>query len=253
VIATDYACLLADHDALDALARRHGVRILHDAAHAIGSRHRGRMIGGFSDIAIFSFDPVKTFTCIDGGAVVVRTSQEHARLCEMRLVGMGQPSETLYRNERAWTYDVRALGFRYHMANLHAAIGLAQLRKADRIARTRRETCRAYNEAFASLASHGVRTPATGFDDVVPFLYYLRVPADRRDALRTHLRERGVDTGIHWQPGHWFTLLREARRGDLSVTERVGREILSIPLHSSMPASWRERVIEAVASFFEGR
>jgi dTDP-4-amino-4,6-dideoxygalactose transaminase len=244
--------MLADHDALDRLALRHDLRIVHDAAHAIGSRWKGKMIGSFSDIAIFSFDPVKTFTCIDGGALVLRTEQEHARVCEMRLVGMGQPSETLYKNERAWTYDVRALGFRYHLANLHAAIGLAQLGKVDRIARTRRDTCRAYNEAFAGLASHGVRTPATDFDDVVPFLYYIRVPADRRGALREHLRERGVDTGIHWQPGHWFTLLKEARRGDLSVTERVGREILSLPLHSSMPAAWQGRVVDAVTSFFRG-
>jgi dTDP-4-amino-4,6-dideoxygalactose transaminase len=77
------------------------------------------------------------------------------------------------------------------------------------------------------------------------------VPQDKRDALRTHLDERGIDTGIHWQPGHLFTLLKNCRRGNLSITERVGKEILSLPLHSMMPTNTLDRIIEGVAAFFE--
>jgi dTDP-4-amino-4,6-dideoxygalactose transaminase len=166
----------------------------------------------------------------------------------MRLIGMGQPAAEMYDNRRAWTYDVKRLGFRYHLANLHAAIGLAQLEKLPRIAAARRESCRAYNEAFAELEQ--VRTPATAFADAVPFLYYVRLPPELRDALRRHLAERGIDTGIHWQPGHWFTLLRDCRRGDLSATDRVGSEILSLPLHSDPAPGTVDRVIAGVRSFF---
>jgi hypothetical protein len=169
---------------------------------------------------MFSFDPVKTITCIDGGALVVRTEEEAQALREMRLIGMGQPSSVMYQNQRAWTYDVARLGFRYHMANLHAAIGLAQLGKLDVIARTRREACRTYNARLQGVP--GITVPRTDFADVTPFLYYVRVEAGRRDSFRQHLAERGIDTGIHWQPGHWFTLFKDCRRGDLSVTERVG-------------------------------
>jgi len=95
------------------------------------------MIGSFSDICMFSFDPVKTLTCIDGGILVVKTQEELARIQEMRLVGMGQPATVMYQNQRAWTYDVKYVGFRYHMANLHAAIGLSQLAKMDVISSTR--------------------------------------------------------------------------------------------------------------------
>ena len=249
IIATDYACKLCDHDALAELAESHRLRVVHDAAHSIGSRYRGRPVGSFSDMTMFSFDPVKTITTIDGGALVVRSEEELEQVREMRLIGMGQPAERMYENRRAWTYDVRRLGFRYHLANLHAAIGLAQLQKLPEIAAARRDACRLYDEAFAGLEE--VRTPATEFgEDVVPFLYYVRVPADRRDELRTHLEGLGVDTGIHWQPGHTFSLLEDCRRGDLSVTDRVGAEILTLPLHSEPSDRVIQRVAEGVRSFF---
>lgn len=251
LVATDYACMLCDHAALDTLAQLHGLRVVHDAAHSIGSRHDGRAVGSFSDLATFSFDPVKTVTSIDGGALVVRSHEELERVHELRLIGMGQRATEMYGNQRAWTYDVKGLGFRYHLANLHAAIGIAQLGKLPRIAAARRDACRLYNERFASLPD--VRTPETDFADCVPFLYYIRVPAEVRGALTEHLAALGVDTGIHWQPGHSFTLLRNCRRGDLAVTDRVGREILTLPLHSDADPGTLERVVTGVRSFFGDR
>lgn len=250
LIAMDYDCMLCDHERVGKFAARHGLRVIHDAAHAFGSQFRGRRIGSFSDICMFSFDPVKTLTCIDGGALVVRTKEELERIHEMRLVGMSQPSSLLYQNQRAWTYDVKELGFRYHMANLHAAVGLAQLAKFNRISETRRAACRFYNAQFRGIS--GLRVPQTTFDDVTPFLYYVRVAGGRRDEFRRFLRERGVDTGIHWQPGHCFTLLKNCRRGDLRVTERAGHEIVSLPLHSAMEQAALKRVAETVRGFFEG-
>lgn len=251
VVATDYACMLCDHVALAELAEGNGIRIVHDAAHSFGSRWEGRLVGSFSDITMFSFDPIKTVTAIDGGALVVRTQEELERLHELRLIGMGQPTAEMYLNRRAWTYDVRHLGFRYHLANLHAAIGVAQIRKLPRIAAARRDACRTYNEQFEDLDQ--VRTPGSDFSESVPFLYHVRVPAELRDGLRNHLSSLGIDTGIHWQPGHWFTLLSDCRRGDLEVTERVGQEIVTLPLHSAPAAGTVERVVEGVRSFFSRR
>lgn len=248
IIVMDYDCLLCDHDRVAEFAARHGLRVVHDAAHSLGSRHRSRMVGSFSDIAMFSFDAVKTITTIDGGALVLRDEDEVRRAQEMRLVGMTQPSSTLYGNQRAWTYDVTRLGYRYHLSNPHAAIGLAQLDQFSEIARTRLDACRGYSARLADVPS--VRTPKTDFTDIVPFLYYIRVPAESRDDLRTHLRGAGVDTGIHWQPGHWYSLLRDCRRGDLPVTDAVGREVLSLPLHSGMPKETIDVVCDAIAEFF---
>jgi dTDP-4-amino-4,6-dideoxygalactose transaminase len=247
MIVMDYDCVLCDHDRISEIAGRRRVRIIHDAAHAFGSRYKGKMVGSFSDICMFSFDPVKTITCIDGGALVVKTKEEVELLHEMRLVGMGQPATVMYQNQRAWTYDVNHLGFRYHMANLHAAVGSSQLAKIQRISESRRKVCQYYNEEFAGIP--GIRVPLTDFREITPFLYYIRVPEERRDALRAHMLEQEVDTGIHWQPGHWFTLFKNCKKGDLSVTDRVGKEILSLPLHSEMDEESIERVVNGIKSF----
>jgi dTDP-4-amino-4,6-dideoxygalactose transaminase len=250
-IVMDYDCVLCDHDQVAEFGKRHGLRILHDAAHALGSKYRGKMVGSFSDICMFSFDPVKTITCIDGGALVVKTAEEAAQIHEMRLIGMGQSTSVMYKNQRSWTYDVNRVGYRYHMANLHAALGLAQLRKFDRIARTRREACRVYNARLGGIGE--VVVPQTDFEDVVPFLYYILVPPQKRQPLRDHMTSVGIDTGIHWQPGHWFSLFKGCRRGDLSVTDDVAQRILSLPLHSCMQESDQERVASAIEQFFAAK
>ena len=248
MIVMDYDCIMCDHDGIAEFAERHGIRIVHDAAHSFGSSYKGRMVGSFSDICVFSHDPVKTVTCLDGGTIVVRSEDELRQVHELRLLGMQQPASVMYQNKRAWTFDVERVGFRCHMLNMHAAIGLAQLGKLDVIASSGRAASRAYNAALAGLAA--VRTPATNFDGVNPFLYYIRVPDEHRDALRDFLKAEGVDTGIHWQPGHWFTLWKECRAGDLSVTDRVGKEILSLPLHSKMSLDTVRHVADKVHTYF---
>jgi dTDP-4-amino-4,6-dideoxygalactose transaminase len=207
------------------------------------------MVGSFSDLTMFSFDPIKTITCIDGGALVIRSDADAQAAETMRLLGMSQSTNSLYQNARAQSYDIATIGFRYHMANLHAAIGLAQLAKIDVIAESRRSACRRYNDGLSDVAQ--VRVPMTDFSDVTPFLYYIRVPAAQRNALRIHLGDRGIETGIHWQPGHQFTLFRNCRRGDLAVTERVGQEVLSLPLHSCMAAETIDRVIDGIRGFYQ--
>ncbi|MDQ6884299.1 MAG: DegT/DnrJ/EryC1/StrS family aminotransferase [Candidatus Dormibacteraeota bacterium] len=252
VIGMDYAgvpCALAD---LEAMARRHGIKMIHDAAHSLGSRAGGRQMGEFGDITIFSFDPVKIMTTIDGGALVVRSATEVEKLQQLRLLGMDQSATRMYTNNRAWTYDVAGPGYRYHLANLHASIGLSQLARLDEFIETRRDACRTYTRRLAG--TPGLILPATSFEDVAPFIYYVRVTNGRRDELIASLRDAGVDTGIHWIPGHNFSFLKACRHGDLSVTNRVGAEILTLPLHSYMTASTIGRVADGLqASLAERR
>lgn len=249
IIVMDYDCLLCDHDEVAAFAKRHKLRVIHDAAHSFGSKYKGRPVGSFSDICVFSHDPVKTVTCLDGGTIVVSTPEELKLVHELRLLGMQQPAKVMYQNQRAWTFDVERVGYRYHMINMHAAIGLSQLRKLHTIAETRRAACREYSKLLKGIAQ--VRTPLSTFEDVNPFLYYIRVPEAHRDALRTYLKENGVDTGIHWQPGHWFSLWKDCRAGDLSVTDRVGKEILSLPLYSKMDLALVREVAAKIGAYFE--
>jgi dTDP-4-amino-4,6-dideoxygalactose transaminase len=247
IIPLDYGCHVCDHDAIAALAGEAGLRVVHDAAHAFGSSYRGRAIGTFSDLCMFSFDPVKALSCMDGGLIVVRTEEELKRVHRLRRIGSSEPAELMYRDERAWTFDVVELGFRYHLSNVHAAFGLAQLAKLDRIRDSRQAACRRYNEILGG--APGLRVPDTDFAEVNPFLYYVRVGSGRRDDLRSKLESLGVETGIHWFPAHRLTQFVDCRQGALDVTDRVADEIVSLPLHSGMCLDTVDRVCEAVLSF----
>ena len=247
IIGMDYAGIPCHLDELYALANHYGLRVIHDAAHSLGSRYKGRPIGSFGDIVMFSFDPIKTITCIDGGALVVNSKAEVQRIHSYRLLGMDQSASQMYTNTRAWTYDVADQGFRYHLANLHASIGLSQLKRLDEFIASRQAACRLYTELLRDV--EGIVLPKTDFENVAPFIYYIRVQSRRRDELIAYLREEGIDTGIHWIPGHNFTFLKQCRRGDLNVTDRVGQEILTLPLHSYMERSTVERVAHALAAF----
>jgi len=226
------------------LAERHRLRVVEDATHAFGTRVEGRAIGSFGDVTCFSFDPVKVITSIDGGAVVVNDAATLEQLRHWRFLGIDRETLARYKNSRAWEYDVVSQGFRYHLTNINAAVGLSQLARVDEFITSRRQACRLYNRLLAGVA--GVRCPATDFADVSPFIYTVRVPAARREGLIEHLRGRGVATGIHFLPAQDFTYLKACRRGDLGVTERVTREILTLPLHTHMAAATIERVTGAI-------
>ena len=236
---------------LHALAERRGLRVVEDATHAFGSRVDGRPLGSVGDITCFSFDPVKVITSIDGGAVVVGDRALLERLRHWRFLGIDRETHERYKNSRAWEYDVVGQGFRYHMTNINAAIGLSQLARAQEFIAARRASCRLYSERLAGLPD--VRCPATDFTDVAPFIYTVRVTANRREALIEHLKRRGIATGIHFLPAQDFSFLKDCRRGDLAVTERVTREILTLPLHTLMAPALVERVAAAIREFFEGR
>ena len=247
IIAMDYDIFTCNHEQLREISEQTGVPVLHDAAHSFGSFHSGVPVGNQHQFTMFSFDPVKSVTSIDGGVIIMDDRALLDRAHALRLIGMTQPASQMYKNSRAWTYDIEEVGYRYHMPNIHAAIGLAQVGKLEEIKLSRQTVCKAYSEAFRDLDV--VSAPNTDFQNVNPFLYYVRVLDGQRSRFREHLLSLGIDTGIHWQPGHQFKLFENCPRGPLDVTERVGTEVVSLPLHSKMDAEHVDRVIDAVVAF----
>lgn len=229
------------------LAERRGLRVVEDATHAFGTRVAGAAVGSFGDITCFSFDPVKVITSIDGGAVVVPDPGDVERLRHYRLLGIDRDTIERYKNSRVWEYDVVSPGFRYHLTNVNASVGLSQLARADEFIASRRESCRLYSRLLDGI--EGLRLPATTFDEVGPFIYCVRVEGGRREPLIAHLAKVGVATGIHFVRAHEFSLLKDCRRSDLSVTDRVTQEILTLPLHTFMRSETVERVAQAIREF----
>jgi len=247
IVPLHFAGIPGPIDEVYRLAKRCGLRVVEDATHAFGTRVGGVLVGSLGDITCFSFDPVKVITSIDGGAVVVSDPQDVERLRHYRLLGIDRDTIERYKNSRVWEYDVVSAGFRYHLTNVNASVGLSQLARADEFIASRRASCRLYNRLLGDVA--GVRVPVTTFDDVGPFIYCVRVEEGRREALIVHLAKAGIATGIHFVRAHEFSLLKDCRRGDLSVTNRVTQEILTLPLHTFMRTETVERVAQAIRDF----
>ncbi|HYK52714.1 MAG TPA: DegT/DnrJ/EryC1/StrS family aminotransferase [Candidatus Eremiobacteraceae bacterium] len=247
VIPLHFAGIPCDRTGVYALAAAHGLRVVEDACHAFGSTIGGKTIGSDGDIAVFSFDPVKIVTSIDGGCVVGSRPDELTALHRLRLLGVDKDTAERYKNRRAWDYDVVSPGFRYHLTNIMASVGISQLKRAGEFIESRRKVCQAYNSAFADLPFAIV--PRTDFSDVSPFIYSLRVTGGKRDRFIEHMHERAIDCGIHFVPVHRHAYFADARRGDMRVTDRVVAEVTTLPLHSNMRPDFVERVIDAVRSF----
>ncbi|MEW5802911.1 MAG: DegT/DnrJ/EryC1/StrS family aminotransferase [bacterium] len=235
-------------DVLD-LARKRGLRVIEDAAHAIGTQINGKRVGSYGDLVCYSFDAIKTLTCIDGGAVVVNDEEEADSLYPARLLGMTQSNNQLYSNSRAYKYDVYKQGFRYHLANLHASIGLSQLQKLPEFIINRQRYCLLYNRLLSECP--GIVTPRTSYKDVSPFNYVIRVLDGKREKLMAYLKEQGIETGIHWMTGNRFTWLKDCRGADsIPITDRIGCEIMTLPLWSYMETDTIERIADSIYRFF---
>jgi dTDP-4-amino-4,6-dideoxygalactose transaminase len=248
IMVCHFAGLVGRLDEVYRIAAEYGLRVIEDAAHAIGTRHAGKPVGATGDLVCFSFGPVKTMTTLEGGAIVTPNPEELPVLHQLRLLGVDRETEARYQNRRAWEYDVLRQGFRYHLGAIPAAIGLAQLALLDVFVRNRQEYCRGYNQRLAGIPE--VITPDSDYKDTGPFIYFIRVPAEVRQDLIDFLKKRGVPTGIHFLGAHDFTFYRHARRGDLSVTDRVTREELTLPLWSYMDDAVLDRVADGITEFF---
>ncbi len=237
-----------DQEGVYSLAEKHGLRVIEDCCHAFGTEVNGRKLGSYGDIACFSFDPVKIVTSIDGGCVVVNTVEELHRVYRLRLLGVDKDTTERYKNRRAWDYDVVGPGYRYHLTNIFASVGISQIKRCDEFIASRQKVCKAYNRAFGPI--EGVKIPQTDFQGISPFIFSLRVLDERREDLIEHLRTRDIDVGIHFVPVHEHSFFSGCRHSDMSVTDLVCSEVLTLPLHSNMKVEFYERVIEAVTSFF---
>ncbi|MFD4798148.1 DegT/DnrJ/EryC1/StrS family aminotransferase [Streptomyces anulatus] len=217
------------------LAER-GIVVIEDAAHAFGS-HCGSKHVGADDTALtcFSFGPVKNLTCGQGGAVIPRTPEEAAAVRRLRMLGVTQS-----QSERAETtsYQVEGFGLRYQLSSINAAIGLAQFDHFDATVRSRRHLWRTYSDALDAL--EGVTLVDVDLGRTVPHLCQVRVP--HRDHVFAHLRARSIGVGVHYPPNHLQPAFARWTR-DLPATERVSREILSLPFHQHLTEADVHRVV----------
>lgn len=247
IMPIHYCGQASDMDALMEIGKNHNIVIIEDAAHAFGSSYKGRRIGSFGDATCFSFDPIKNLTCGEGGAVTISDDKVAEIIRTKRILGIDKDTWHRYRNERAWFYEVTTQGYRYHMSNINAAIGIAQLKKIELFVKRKKEIVQKYNDAFMNI--DGIKILSWNLNETAPFTYIIRVLNGVREDLIAFLKERGVGTGIHYIPNHLQPFFKPFATS-LPVTEQIGEEILTLPLYYDMTDEQVATVIEAVRDFF---
>lgn len=254
VVPVHFTGTISDIAAIKKVCERYGIKIVEDAAHALGSGFKSGKawfkVGncGHSDMTILSFHPIKNITTGEGGALLTNSKKIHEAALRLRHHG-------IYRegNWPKWRYDIPEIGFNYRITDFQCALGVSQMKKLDRIVAIRRKLVSAYNRAFGAIEE--IRLPYERPGTKAAYhLYVVRVPQEKRDDLYNYLRKRGIFTQVNYIPVHLLTYYKRSlgcKMGDFPVAEQYFRECLSLPLYAGLSAGDQGRVIKEIRRFFK--
>lgn len=247
IMPVHYGSRVGNLDDIYEFAEKNNLSVVEDAAHAFGTVYKNKKVGSFGNIACFSFDGIKNITSGEGGAVVTNDDKVAQFVKDARLLGVEKDTEKRYQGMRSWEFDVTHQGYRYHMSNLFAAIGLVQFERFNKEFKPKRQIlARKYHEVFEKIS--GIILFPNDYDEIVPHIFPIRVLNNKRDGLRKHLLDNNIECGIHYFPNHLLSYYG-ARKGELPITEQIYGELLSLPLHPDLTEKDQERVISCVVEW----
>ena len=250
IMPVHYCGNVCDMDVLLELSDENNIVIIEDAAHAFGSSYKGRKVGSFGDATCFSFDPIKLITCGEGGAIVLSDDTIAQEITRKRILGIDRDTWHRYKNQRSWFYEVTLQGYRYHMSNINAAIGLAQFEKLDKFIGRKRRIVQLYNENLNRVKE--IKLIDWNLEETVPFTYIVRVVNGKRNELMDFLGSRDISSGVHYIPNHIQPFFKKYA-SSLPVTEKIWEEIITLPLYYDMTEEDVDKVISSIKFFFNNR
>lgn len=260
IIPVHYAGLPARMDLIHEIASKRGIPIIEDAAHALGARYPGGIVGDgrYSAMTMFSFHPVKHITTGEGGAITTNDEVLRDKLKLFRSHGITKDPQKLSQpSPGPWYQEQVLLGYNYRLTDMQAALGRSQLRKLDQFVSRRRELAAQYDGLFKGMA--GIRTfeKREGYEHAY-HLYVVLIDFGRfgrdRASVMTALREKGIGTQVHYVPVHHhpdFAYLGY-KKGDFPATERIYTEALSLPMYPAMTDDDVVRVVSALREVLGG-
>jgi UDP-4-amino-4,6-dideoxy-N-acetyl-beta-L-altrosamine transaminase len=263
VIPVHFMGTVADIVKIKKMCDKYGIKVIEDAAHALGAKYkcRGKWIKvgscAHSDAAIMSFHPIKHITTAEGGAILTNDKEIYERISRFRHHGIMKSRPKASRPlrkfaDQGWFYDIPEPGFNYRISDIQCALGSSQLKKLDKFVKKRRQLVRSYNEAYSDVKE--IRIPREEKNSYGSYhLYVIRVPAPDRDRLYSYLKNNGILTQVNYIPVHMFSYYQKElgyRQGDFPVSEKYFEECLSLPLYTSLTEKGQASVIRGVRRFF---
>jgi dTDP-4-amino-4,6-dideoxygalactose transaminase len=252
ILPVHYAGAPADLDAILAAARRHGLWVFEDAAHGVGTRYKGRHVGAFDRIGVFSFHPIKNMTAGEGGCLVLHDPTLASRLRALRFHGLEKSAWNRYAEGGTPQVEIVLPGFKYNFMDLQAALAIHQLAAVDGFNARRRMLAGLYDALLADVA--GVARPGVPAyeHDHTWHLYVVKVldaAGLRRDAFMAALKRRNVGTGVHFRAVHtqpYYAAKYPKNIGRLPEAEWASDRICSLPLFPEMTEDDVRHVVDAV-------
>jgi dTDP-4-amino-4,6-dideoxygalactose transaminase len=249
ILPVHYSGLPCDMDAIMQIAEEHGLIVIEDAAHAIGTESQGRKVGTVGHMTVFSFHPIKNITTGEGGAVLTDNDEWAQRIKLLRFHGVSRDSFSRASAKGSARYDVECIGYKYNMLDLQAAIGIHQMAKLEGFIAARTRIAQYYQEALAEVP--GIQTPASAApgDRHAWNLYAIRVKAMPRDDFMNELAARNIGSGLHFLAVHISSWYRETfgyKAGDFPVAEEASETVCSLPLFPGMTEADAADVVCAV-------
>lgn len=257
ILPVHFTGLPVDLDPIYALAEQHGLRVLEDAAQAIGTGYKGRLIGSFGDMQTFSFHPNKNITTGEGGCLTTSDTALMQQLRTLRFHGIDRMAWDRYGKKGEQGYDVIAPGFKYNMMDIQAALGIHQLPALEGFIAKRTALAQRYLAHFADWPEITLpQLPAYVHRHSWHLFCVLINPAAAgidRDTFIQQMKEQNIGTGLHYNPAHLYTFYQKTygfKPGDFPIAEDMGSRIVSLPLFPDMTEAEQDRVIEAMQQIF---
>lgn len=241
IIPVHYSGLPCFMDEIQEIARKNNLLVIEDACHALGARYEDSLIGDckYSDMAVFSFHPVKHITTGEGGMITTNSKLIYDRLIMLRSHGITRDPESFSEDSHGdWYYEMQMLGYNYRLTDIQSALGISQLKKIDQFVSRRREIANMYNEALKDLP---VDLPVEPVDCTSSFhLYLIKTNKDTRidrAGLYSRLKNKGINCQVHYMPIHTLPFYRRELGydwGDYPTAEDHYKRVLSIPIFPAM-------------------
>ena len=252
VVAVDYTGQSVAFDPIRDICKKHGLVLIEDGAHVIGTKYKGQPNGSLSDMTTLSFHPVKTVTGGEGGAVLTNDETYYKKLLLYRAHGITRDERLMeHESDGAWYYEQIALGYNYRITDMQAALIISQLDKLPMFSRRRKEIVKRYNEAFSAMPELFVQREIPE-SDTTRHLYILRIVPERlridRKQFFEALAAENVCCNVHYIPTYYFPYYEKLgyQRGLCPNAEKLYEEIISLPLYYAMSDGDVESVVEAV-------
>ena len=236
------------------IARSNSLKVVEDCAHGIGTSYNKKHVGNFGNAGCFSFYPTKNLTTIEGGMVITNDKKIADFIQLARNHGMSRSLMSRYSMGKPWEYDIKDIGYNYRLDDIRSALGISQLQKLTILNKKRLIAFRYYNKELKNIP--GLIVPnEKNFKNNSCHLYIVRITSDAkitRDKLFYSLQKKGIGSSVHYKPLHEFTLFRKkgTSRDLLSISKRMYKEILSLPMYPQLTRHSQDYVIKSIKNIF---